>query len=69
MLKRAHIVRLAAAGKGDVAIVDALGVGTVTIWWTWIRFAEGGLDRTVYEKPRPGAVRVLEGVAKGAGMR
>ena len=60
VLKRAHIVRLAAAGKPDAAIVEALGVGAVTIWRTRVRFAEGGLERALYEKQRPGAVRVLD---------
>ena len=60
VLKRAHIVRVAAAGKSDAAIIEGLGVGAVTIWRTRARFAEGGLARALYEKPRPGAVRVLD---------
>lgn len=34
VLKRAHLVRLAAQGKSDAAIVEALGVGEATIWRT-----------------------------------
>lgn len=66
VLKRGHIVRLATQGKSDAAIVEALGVGEATIWRTRKRYAEGGLDGALYEKPRPGAARLLDDVGEAA---
>lgn len=59
VLKRAHIVRLAALGKRDAEIVAALGVGAATIWRTRTRFQDGGLEGALYEKARPGNPRRL----------
>ena len=66
VLKRAHIVRLAAAGKSDAHIVEALGVGEATIWRTRVRYQAGGLERALYEKARPGNPRRLDEAGEAA---
>jgi len=66
VLKRAHIVRLAALGKRDAAIVEALGVGAATIWRTRVRYQAGGLERALYEKVRPGNPRLLDAAGEAA---
>jgi transposase len=64
VLKRAHILRMVAAGKSDAEIVMALGVGEVSIYRTRKRYLEGGLERALYEKPRPGNPRRLDEVGE-----
>ena len=66
MLKRAHIVQLAALGKRDAAIVEALGVGEATIWRTWVRYQAGGLEHALYEKARPSNPRLLDAAGEAA---
>ncbi len=66
VLKRAHIVRLAASGKSDAAIQEALGVGEATIWRTRARYQAGGLKRALYEKARPGNPRLLDEAGEAA---
>lgn len=60
VLKRAHILRLVVAGKSDAEIETALGVADVTIYRTRKRYLEGGLERALYEKSRPGNPRLLD---------
>lgn len=60
VLKRAHILRMVNGGKSDAEIVSALGVGDVSIYRTRKRYLEGGLERALYEKARPGNPRRLD---------
>jgi transposase len=58
-LARAHILRLADEGKLDAEIVSALGVGLSTVERTRRKYVEGGLDKALGERPRPGVPRKL----------
>ncbi len=60
-LRRAHILLLADEGAKDEAIAESLHVSLSTVWRTRQRFASESLDRTLTERPRPGAKRKLDG--------
>ena len=60
-LNRAHILLLADEGHPDVEIAAALHVGRSTVERTRRRFVEGGVERALTERPRPGGMRKLDG--------
>lgn len=61
VLTRARILLKADAGKGETDIAQALEVSAVMVEQVRRRFCEGGLQRALFDKPRPGAQRKLDG--------
>jgi transposase len=61
---RALILLRADAGETDEEIVEGLGVSPGTVANVRRRFSAGGLDAAIHEKPRPGAVPLLDGKAE-----
>jgi transposase len=61
---RAQILLRADAGGTDAEIADEVGVSLGTVANVRRRFAAGGLDAALTERPRPGAVPVLDGKAE-----
>ena len=60
-LTRARILLLADEGRTDEEIADALHVHRVTVERTRRRFVEGGVERALSDKPRPGGRPKLDG--------
>jgi transposase len=60
-LTRARILLLAHDDLTDEQIVHALGVGRSTVERTRRRFVEGGVERALRDRPRPGKPRKLNG--------
>ena len=61
---RALLLLRADAGETDGEIVEGIGVSPGTVANVRRRFALGGLDASLHEKPRPGAVPTLDGKAE-----
>jgi transposase len=61
MVARARVLLRADEGYTDKAIAAALDVGPATVGRTRKRFVEGGLERALKERPRPGQRRKLSG--------
>lgn len=60
-LTRARILLLANNNRTDEQIMQSLNVGRSTVERTRRRFVEGGMDRALYDRPRPGKARKLNG--------
>jgi transposase len=58
-LKRAHMLLLAAAGKRDREIAQALHASLQTVRNMQKKYAEGGLETALHDRPRPGDARKL----------
>ena len=54
MLNRVRVLLLADAGRPDKAIAAQVGLSRATVYNIRRRFAAGGLDASLREKPRPG---------------
>lgn len=61
---RVQILLRSDAGETDEEIADFLGVSVGTVANVRRRFALGGLDAAIDEKPRPGARPLLDGKAE-----
>jgi transposase len=61
---RVQILLRADAGETDSEIAEELGVSLGTVANVLRRFAADGLDAALLDKPRPGAVPVLDGKAE-----
>lgn len=61
---RVQILLRADAGETDADIADDLGVSVGTVANVRRRYAAGGLDPALTEKPRPGAAPLLDGKAE-----
>jgi transposase len=61
---RVQILLRADSGDGDAEIADEVGVSLGTVANVRRRFASGGLDAALNDRPRPGAVPVLDGKAE-----
>lgn len=61
---RVQILLRADAGDTDEEIAEEAGVSAGTVANVRRRFAAGGLDAALNDKPRPGAVPVLDGKAE-----
>jgi len=61
---RAQILLRADAGETDEEIADEVGVSVGTVANVRRRFATGGLDAALHDKPRPGAKPLLDGKAE-----
>jgi transposase len=60
-LRRAQILLLVDEGATDATIAASVHVGAATVARTRRKFAEGGLQRALTERPRPGRERRLDG--------
>jgi putative transposase len=60
-VKRSLILCKADGGLTDQQIADALFVGPATVSRVRRRFTEGGLERALNDRPRPGQPRKLDG--------
>lgn len=60
-LYRARVLLLADEGVTDVEIARVLHLGKSTIERTRMRFVEGGVERALTDRPRPGKARLLNG--------
>src|SRR5688500_10983677 len=60
-LTRGRILLLADRDRTDEDIADALHVGRSTVERTRRRFVEGGVERALTDRPRPGKARLLNG--------
>ena len=60
-LRRAHILLLADEGLLDREIARAMNAAVTTVERTRKRFVEEGLEAALSERPRPGAMRKLDG--------
>lgn len=58
-LKRAHMLLLASEGKPDRDIAQALHASLQTVRNIRKKYAEGGLETALYDRPRPGGARKL----------
>ena len=61
---RVQILLRADAGETDADIADEVEVSVGTVANVRRRFAAGGLDAALTEKPRPGAAPLLDGKAE-----
>lgn len=61
VLTRARILLLAHKQWFDKDVAEALQVSASTVMNVRKRFSAGGLETALYDKPRPGAVRKLDG--------
>jgi putative transposase len=60
VLRRASILRLLDRGQRAGQVADNVGVAPKTVCAIARRYEEEGLERALYEKPRPGQRRVLD---------
>lgn len=60
-ITRARILLLAEAGQSNQAIVTALQTSLSTVKRVRRRFVEGGIEEALYDRPRPGVTRKLDG--------
>lgn len=63
-ITRARILLLAEAGQSNQAIVTALQTSLSTVKRVRRRFVEVGLEDALYDRPRPGVARKLDGTAR-----
>ena len=61
---RAQILLRADTGETDEEIAEEVGVAVGTVANVRRRFAAGGLDAALHDKPRPGARPILDGKAE-----
>ncbi len=61
---RVQILLRAAAGDTDEEIAEEVGVSGGTVANVRRRFSKGGLDAALNDRPRPGAVPLLDGKAE-----
>ncbi len=61
---RVQVLLRSDSGDTDQEIADDLGISLGTVANVRRRFTAGGLDAALNEKPRPGAVPVLDGKAE-----
>lgn len=60
VVRRAHTLLLASEGAPDRVVAASLHVDLSTVQRTRQRFSTGGIDRALYERPRPGAKPKLD---------
>lgn len=53
VIRRGHILLMSEKGKTDVQIADVFEVTAQTVYMTRRKFAEGGLENALFDKPRP----------------
>lgn len=60
-LRRARILLLAAEGRTDAAVAEAVGCCVGTVARVRRRCAEAGVEAALADRPRPGATPLLDG--------
>lgn len=60
-VKHAKILLESDLGKSAIKVAEWVGVGHSTVERTRQRYAEGGLEAALNDKPRPGGVSKLDG--------
>jgi transposase len=60
-LRRARILLLAAEGRGDAEVADAVGCCAATVARVRRRCLEDGVEAALHDRPRPGATPLLDG--------
>ena len=60
-VKHAKILLGSDKGQSAAKVADWVGVGHSTVERTRQRYAEGGLEAALHDKPRPGGVAKLDG--------
>ncbi|MEK7079576.1 MAG: helix-turn-helix domain-containing protein [Patescibacteria group bacterium] len=60
VVKRAKILLNSARGRKDSQIAESVEVCKRTVEYVRARFAQGGLERALYEAPRPGQPRKID---------
>jgi len=60
-VRRGRILLLAADGRRERDVADAVGCCVGTVARVRRRWAEAGVDAALQDRPRPGAVRLLDG--------
>jgi transposase len=60
IIKRANVLLQSHQGKTAIEIASVLNTSQQTVYNICKRFAKGGLDDALYDKPRPGAKRRLQ---------
>jgi transposase len=60
-LRRARILLLAAEGRGDRDVAEAVGCCPATVAHIRRRCAEAGVEAALRDRPRPGAAPLLDG--------
>lgn len=61
---RVQVLLRADAGETDSEIAEGVGVSLGTVADVRRRFAAGGIDAALFDKPRPGAAPLLDGKAE-----
>ena len=61
MLRRALVLRQLDRGQKAAQVAENAGVAPKTVRAIAWRYEEEGLDSALYEKPRPGQARILNG--------
>ncbi len=59
VIKRAQTLRLLGKGKSSLQVAGSVSLTPKAVRQIGRRYQEGGLARALYEKPRPGAARLL----------
>jgi len=57
---RALVLRQLADGRAIRKVARNVGLTPKTVWLTSQRYRQGGLERALYERPRPGKVALLD---------
>lgn len=60
-VRRARILLLAAEGRPDAVVADAVGCCVGTVERVRRRCAEAGVEAALQDRPRPGAASLLDG--------
>ncbi len=58
-VRRAWILRQLGQGESAVRVAAQVGVAVSTVYAVRRRYEQGGLERALYDRPRPGAQEVL----------
>jgi putative transposase len=59
-VQRALALRQLAEGQAIRKVAANVGLTPKTVWLTSQRYRQGGLERALYERPRPGKARLLD---------
>jgi putative transposase len=59
-VQRALALRQLADGQAIRKVAANVGLTPKTVWLTSQRYRQGGLERALYERPRPGKARLLD---------
>lgn len=60
VIRRAHTLLLSEQGKTDEDIARILHITVQTVYQTRRKFAQRGIEETLFDKPRPGAKKKLD---------